>query len=182
MYIIYRRDCYKLCLYWGVLLCTITFPAVYYLVFVESYSWDFVLFAGLFFSIAYTLYCLISYLRKDLNYLVLRIDEDGLFLCSKKDEGSFLPWKRIRSVIFVRDEYGSKIIVRQHNKKTCELLLTHYCFYLFRPKRAIKAAYEYADNKNKIMEVKDYLEISYEDIMWKISHKKLKQHPKGWFC
>ena len=84
-------------------------------------------------------------------------------------------------IIFVRDEYGSKIIVRQHNKETCELLLTHY-FYVFRPKSAIKAAYEYADNKNKIMEVKDYLEISYEDIMWKISHKKLKQHPKGWFC
>lgn len=181
MYIIERKDYYKFAIILGLISCSIISLAVFLLTADGEDYWDFKSFTSFTFSIAYTLYFTVKYLRREINYVVLRIDESGIFLCSKKDDGSFIPWERIRYVIFVRDEYGSKIIVRQHNKETCELLLTHY-FYVFRPKSAIKAAYEYADNKNKIMEVKDYLEISYEDIMWKISHKKLKQHPKGWFC
>ena len=121
-----------------------------------------------FYSIAYTLFYLIKYLRKDLDFVALRIDESGMFLCSKKDEGVFISWEKIRYVIFVVANNGSKIIIRQHNKETHELLLTHY-FHSFRPKSAIKAAYEYADNKKKIREVKDWLPSSYEQIMWNIS-------------
>jgi hypothetical protein len=55
--------------------------------------------------------------------------------------------------------------------------LTHY-FHSFRPKSAIKAAYEYADNKKKIREVKDWLPSSYEQIMWNISKTEVK-HATG---
>ena len=128
---------------------------------------------SLFISIIFSLYFLIKYLRKDLDFATLRIDDNGVLLCSKKDEGVFVSWEKIRYVIFVLNDYGSKIIVRQYNKETHELLLTDY-FHSFRPKSAIKAAYEYADNANKVIEVKDYLHSSYEDVMWSMSKRKVK--------
>jgi hypothetical protein len=121
-----------------------------------------------------TLYYLIKYLRKDFNFVALRIDNSGMFLCSKKDEGVFLPWRKIKYVIFVVANNGSKIIICQHNKETCEFLLTHY-FHVFRPKSVIKAAYKYADNNKKIREVKDCLALDYEAIMWRISKTEVKR-------
>ena len=47
-------------------------------------------------------------------------------------------------------------------------------FFCFRPRHAIKAAYECADNGDKVLEVKDYLYSTYEDIMWTISKRKKK--------
>ena len=74
-------------------------------------------------------------------------------------------------MIFVVDDYGSKVIVRQHNKEIHELLLTDY-FYVLRPRGAIKAACKYADDINKIREVKDSLASTYNSIMWDISEKE----------
>ena len=81
---------------------------------------------NIFVSITYTLYFLIKYLRKDLDFVALRIDDNGMLLCRKKNEEVFIKWDKIKFVIFVVDDYGSKVIVRQHNKEIHELLLTDY--------------------------------------------------------
>lgn len=173
MYVIYRKDYYKLCFCLGIILCSIVCPIVYVLIVVENHSWNFASFMSLFISIAYTLFFGIQLLRKNLDFLVLKIDENGLFLSSKKNEGTFVPWEKIKYVIFVTDDYGSKIVIRQHNKETHDLLLTDY-FNCLRPKNAIKAAYIYADDKKKIKEVKDSLALDYEAIMWRISKTEVK--------
>ena len=154
-------------------MCSIVCPIVYVLIVVENHSWNFASFMSLFISIAYTLFFGIQLLRKNLDFLVLKIDENGLFLSSKKNEGTFVPWEKIKYVIFVIDDYGSKIVIRQHNKDTHDLLLTDY-FNCLRPKNAIKAAYIYADDKKKIKEVKDSLALDYEAIMWRISKMEVK--------
>ena len=128
---------------------------------------------NLFASTTYTLFFLIKYLRKDLDFVAFRIDDSGVFLCSKKNEGVFVPWEKIKYVIFVVDDYGTKIVIRQHNKDTHDLLLTDY-FNCLTPKNAIKAAYIYADDKKKIKEVKDSLALDYEAIMWRISKTEVK--------
>ena len=128
---------------------------------------------NLFASTTYTLFFLIKYLRKDLDFVAFRIDDSGVFLCSKKNEEVFFKWDKIKFVIFVVDDYGSKVIVRQHNKEIHELLLTDY-FYVLRPRGAIKAACKYADDINKIREVKDSLASTYNSIMWDISEKEKK--------
>lgn len=175
MYIIRRRFYYKTCLCLGIVICIMSSILLYFSIVLDTaLVFSFIFF---FYSIAYTLFYLIKYLRKDLDFVALRIDESGMFLCSKKDEGIFISWEKIRYVIFVVADSGSKIIIRQHNKDTYELLLTHY-FHSFRPKSAIKAAYEYADNKKKIREVKDWLPSSYEQIMWNISKTEVK-HATG---
>lgn len=173
MYIIYRKDYYKLCFRLGIVWCIISCLPVYYLIVVCNHSWSFFMIFNLFASTTYTLFFLIKYLRKDLDFLVLKIDENGLFLSSKKNEGTFVPWEKIKYVIFVIDDYGSKIVIRQHNKDTHDLLLTDY-FNCLRPKNAIKAAYIYADDKKKIKEVKDSLALDYEAIMWRISKTEVK--------
>lgn len=156
-----------------MILCSIVCPIIYLLIVVENQSWNFASFMSLFISIVYTLFFGIQLLRKNLDFVVLRIDENGLFLCSKKDEGTFVTWENIKFIIFVIDDYGSKIVVRQHNKGTHYLLLTDY-FNCLRPKNAIKAAYEYADNKKKVREVKDSLALDYEAILWRISKTEVK--------
>lgn len=128
---------------------------------------------GLFLAIAYTLYFLIKYLRKDLDFIAFRIDDNGMLLCSKKNEEVFVPWEKIKRVLFVLDDYESKVIVRQHNKEIHELRLTDY-FNCLKPRGAIKAAYKYADDTDKIREVKDSLASTYNSIMWDISEKEKK--------
>ena len=168
MYIISRNKYYRLCFCLGVIWCSIVCPILYLQIVVKNQSWNFISFTSLFISIAYTLFFGIQLLRKSINFVVLKIDEHGMFLCSKKDEGVYIPWEKIKYVIFVIDNYGSKIIVRQHNKETHELLLRDY-FNCFRPRSAINAAYKYADDKKKIREVKDCLALDYDAIMWRIS-------------
>jgi len=111
-------------------------------------------------------------MRKSNNFLALKIDDNGMLLCRKKNEEVFIKWDKIKFVIFVVDDYGSKVIVRQHNKEIHELLLTDY-FYVLRPRGAIKAACKYADDINKIREVKDSLASTYNSIMWDISEKEI---------
>ena len=105
---------------------------------------------------------------RNFNYVIVRIDDSGVILCSKKDEDVYIPWEKIRHIIFVLDKNSSRIILRQQNKETHYLELTKYYHY-FRPKKMIEAAYEYADDKKKIIEVNDYLYSTYEDIMCKFS-------------
>ena len=173
MYIIYRKDYYKLCFRLGIVWCIISSIPVCYLIAVYDHSWNFFMTINLFASITYTLYFLIKYLRKDLDFVAFRIDDSGVFLCSKKNEGVFVPWEKIKYVIFVVDDYGTKVIVRQHNKETHELFLRDY-FNCFRPRGAIKAACKYADDIDKIREVKDSLASTYNSIMWDISEKEKK--------
>ena len=171
MYIIFRRRYYKICFYTGIVICILSSILLYFSIVLDTaLLFSFIFF---FYSIAYTLFYLIKYLRKDLDFVALRIDDNGMLLCSKKDEGIFVPWEKIKYVIFVVADSGSKIIIRQYNKETHELLLAHY-FHSFRPKSAINAALEYADDKKKIREVKDRLPSSYENIMWNISKTEVK--------
>lgn len=171
MFVLYRSRYYKICLCLGIVICTMSCTLLYL-----SVVYNIALFYGIIivsYSMAYTLFYLIKYLKKDMNYLVLRIDRLGMFLCTKKHEGVFVPWKDIKYVIFLVANSGSKIVIRQHDKKTHYLLLTHY-YHCFRPNRAIKAAYRYTYDKNKIREVKDWLLSTYEDIMRNISNTEVK--------
>ena len=91
MYIIYRKDYYKLCFCLGIVWCIICGIPVYFLIVVHDHSWDFFSFMSLFLGITYTLYFLIKYLRKDLDFVAFRIDDSGILLCSKKNEEVFVP-------------------------------------------------------------------------------------------
>ena len=147
MYIIFRRLYYKICVILGIAVSVFT-GILLYLAIVRDIALFFA-FIAFSYCVVSTLYYLVKYLKKDLDYVALRIDDNGIFLCSKKDAGVFASWEQIKYVIFVVDDSGSKVVIRQHNKETHELLLTHY-FHSFRPKSAIKAAYKYADDKKKI--------------------------------
>lgn len=157
----------------GIIPCIICYIAVYIYIVIYNHSWNFISFMSLFMSTTYTLFYLIKFLRKKMDFIVLRIDNNGMFLCSKKNEGIFVPWQKIKYVIFVVDDYGSKIVIHQYNKENHYLLLTDY-FNCFRPKNAIKAAYKYADNNKKIREVKDDLVSTFDSIMWRISETEVK--------
>lgn len=171
MYIIFRRLYYKICVCTGIAV-SIFSTILLYLAIVRDVA---LFYALILFSycVVSTFYYLIKYFRKSLDFVALRIDNSGIYLCSKKDEGVYIPWKEIKYVIFVVANNGSKIIVRQYNKETCEFLLTHY-FHCFRPKSVINAAYMYADDKKKTKEVRDDLALSYETIMWRISKTEVK--------
>jgi hypothetical protein len=171
MYIIFRRLYYKICVILGIAVSIFT-GILLYLAIVRDVAL-FYAFIAFSYCVVSTLYYLVKYLKKDLDYVALRIDDNGMFLCSKKDEGTYIPWEKIKLVIFVVANNGSKIIIRQHNKETCEFLLTHY-FHCFRPKSVINAAYMYADDKKKTKEVRDDLALSYETIMWRISKTEVK--------
>ena len=172
MYIIFRRLYYKICVILGIAVSIFT-GILLYLAIVRDVAL-FYAFIAFSYCVVSTLYYLVKYLKKDLDYVALRIDDNGIFLCSKKDEGTYIPWEKIKLVIFVVANNGSKIIIRQHNKETCEFSLAHY-FHCFRPKSAINAAYKYADDKKKIREVKDSLALDYEAIMWRIAKTEVKR-------
>ena len=171
MYILYRKDYYKRTIYPGIVLCIMCGVLSYHSIARRDEFPAFLMIMLTIWSITVTLYYLIKYLRKDKDFVVLRIDDNGILLCQKKNEEVFIKWEKIKFVIFVVDDYGSKVIVRQHNKEIHELLLTDY-FYVLRPRGAIKAACKYADDINKIREVKDSLASTYNSIMWDISEKE----------
>ena len=177
MYIIYRKNYYKLCFCSGIVWCIICSIPIYYLIVVCDDSWNFFMIINLFVSITYTLHFLIKYFRKDLDFVALRIDDRGILLCRKKNEEVFVPWEKIKYVIFLLDDYGSKVMVRQHNKETHELLLRDY-YNCFRPRGAINAAYKYTDDIEKIREVKNTLALTYDIIMWDLSEQEKKTRKK----
>jgi len=174
MYTIYRNIYYKRCVFFGMACSVICCIPIFLLIAIKGYSWNYSSFVSSYIIVPYILFYLIKYLRKSLNFLVLKIDDNGMLLCRKKNEEVFVPWEKIKRVIFVLDDYGSKVIVRQHNKEIHELRLTDY-FYILRPRGAIKAAYKYVDDTDKIMEVKDSLASTYNSIMWDISEKGNKR-------
>ena len=171
MYILYRKFYYKICICLGIV-CCMMFSVLLFLSNADSISSD-LGFILLLYGIVHTLFYLIKYLRKDLNYEVLRIDDNGVIICKKKNKDIVIPWEKIEHLIFIIDNNASRILIRQQNKETHDLELTPY-FFCFRPRHAIKAAYECADNGDKVLEVKDYLYSTYEDIMWNISKRKNK--------
>ena len=171
MYTIYRKIYYKRCVFWGITCCAICCIPIFLLIALNGYSWNYFSFASIYIFVPYILFYLIKYMRKSNNFLALKIDDNGMLLCRKKNEEVFIKWDKIKFVIFVVDDYGSKVIVRQHNKEIHELLLTDY-FYVLRPRGAIKAACKYADDIDKIREVKDSLASTYNSIMWDISEKE----------
>lgn len=174
MYTLYRKDYYRLCVCLGIVNIIIGSVALYFSNEWE-YSWDLsVIF--LFIAITFTLFYLIKYFRKNLNFLALRIDEAGIFLSAKKDEGVFIPWEKIKFVIFALD-YGlhndTKIAIRQYSNET------HYfpfqAYYLcFTPKKAIRAAYKYADNVKKVRVVK-HSDLDRYEFKWKCDEILRKQ-------
>lgn len=151
MYTIYKKESYKLCVCLGIVHVIIGSAALYF-----SNEWnssrDFSVFY-LFAAIIFTMFYLIKFFRKSLNYLALRIDETGIFLATKKDEGFFTPWDKIKFLIFALDYNDTKIAIRLQNDKTHYYPLQEY-FLCFRPRKAIKAAYKYADNAKKVRVVK----------------------------
>lgn len=171
MFTLYQKDYYKQCICLGLVNCII-FGVILYFSSSGTFNFDSSLIL-LSLSLIFTLYYLTKFLMRNLNYVIIRIDDSGVVLCSKRDEGVCIPWEKIRHVIFVLDNNCSKIIIRQYDKETHYLELTKY-YHCFRPKKMIEAAYEYADDKKKIIEVKDYLHSSYEEIMWNISKTEVK--------
>ena len=166
MYTIYKRDSYRLCVCSGIVNIIIWSVALYFSNEWES-SWDFsVIF--LLIAIIFTLFYLIKYFRKSLNYLALRIDETGIFLAAKKDEDVFIPWEKIKFVIFALDEglhNDTKIAIRQFSNEMHYFPFLEY-YLCFKPRKAIKAAYKYADNVKKVRVVKRSDFVKYE-LNWK---------------
>ena len=115
----------------------------------------------------YTLYYLVKYFDKKNNYVVFKIDNDGIFLCPNRNENVFIPWEKIKYVTFVYDDlYGTKVAILQYSKKSHYMLLSDYFIFLkihFYPRNAVKAAYKYADNIKKIKEIKTDLFFNYEN-------------------
>ena len=176
VYKIFRRLYYKICACTGVVVSIISGILLYFAIERDiALLYAIILFT---YCVVSTLYYLIKYLMKGIDYVALRIDNDGIYLCAKKDEGLYVPWGKIKYVIFVVADNGSKIVIRQHNKETFEFMLTHY-FHCFRPKSAINAAYKHADCKSKIREVKDCLALDYEAIMRRISKTEVKDEQRN---
>ncbi len=171
MYTIERKDYYKICIYL-LIACYIIVEGICiyaYIAYPPQRLCTTDSFIFLLFCIILILYYLIKYFRKDLNFTVLRIDDNGIYLCPKKNEGVFIPWEKIRYVTFVEDYNYSKIAILQYNKESHYLELTPYFRYgiCLKPKKAIKAAYKYADNEKKIKDIKAPWFFTYEDCLWK---------------
>lgn len=171
MYTIYKKESYKLCVCLGIVHVIIGSVALYF-----SNEWkssrDLSAFY-LFIAIIFTMFYLIKFFRKSFNYLALRIDETGIFFAIRKDEGIFIPWDKIKIVIFALDYNDTKIAIRLQNEET------HYCplqeyFLCFKPRKAIKAAYKYADNAKKVRVVKRR-DLDIYEFNWKYDEVLRKQ-------
>ena len=187
MYILYRKDYYKLTIYLGIVLCIMCGVLSYHSIARRDEFPAFLMIMLTIWSITVTLYYLIKYLRKDKDFVVLRIDDNGILLCQKKNEEVFIEWEKIKHVIFLRYGRGSKVIVRQHNRETHEIFFTiDYTYERVMPRGAIKAAYKYTDDRDKIMEVGSFLDpvytytrdTTYGDIMYDLYEKERKKRDR----
>ena len=152
MYILYRKDYYKRTIYPGIVLCIMCGVLSYHSIARRDEFPAFLMIMLTIWIITVTLYYLIKYLRKDKDFVVLRIDDNGILLCQKKNEEVFIEWEKIKHVIFLRYKRGSKVIVRQHNKETHEIFFTiDYTYEYVMPRGAIKASYKYTDDRDKIL-------------------------------
>ena len=174
MYTIYKRDSYRLCVCLGIVNIIIGNVALYFSN-VSEPSWDFAI-IYIFIALTFTLFYLINYYRKSLNFLALRIDETGIFLAVKKNEDVFIPWEKIKFVIFALDDglnNDTKIAIRQLSKEMHYFPFQEY-YLCFKPRKAIKAAYQYADNVKKVRVVKHSNLVRYE-LKWKCDEILMKQ-------
>ena len=185
MYILYRKDYYKRTIYSGIVLCIMCGVLSYHSIARRDEFPDFLKIMLTIWIITVTLYYLIKYLRKDKDFVVLRIDDNGILLCQKKNEEVFIEWEKIKHVIFLRYRRGSKVIVRQHNRETHEIFFTiDYTYERVMPRGAIKEAYKYTDNRDKIMEVGSILytvydwDTTYGDIMYDLYEKERKKRDR----
>ena len=187
MYILYRKDYYKRTIYPGIVLCIMCGVLSYHSIARRDEFPDFLKIMLTIWIITVTLYYLIKYLRKDKDFVVLRIDDNGILLCQKKNEEVFIEWEKIKHVIFLRYRRGSKVIVRQHNRATHEIFFTiDYTYERVMPRGAIKAAYKYTDDRDKIMEVGSFLDpvftytryTTYGDIMYDLYEKERKKRDR----
>ena len=187
MYILYRKDYYKRTIYPGIVLCIMCGVLSYHSIARRDEFPAFLMIMLTIWIITVTLYYLIKYLRKDKDFVVLRIDDNGMLLCQKKNEEVFIEWEKIKHVIFLRYRRGSKVIVRQHNRETHEIFFTiDYTYERVMPRGAIKAAYKYTDDRDKIMEVGSFLDpvytytrdTTYGDIMYDLYEKERKKRDR----
>ena len=187
MYILYRKDYYKRTIYPGIVLCIMCGVLSYHSIARRDEFPAFLMIMLTIWIITVTLYYLIKYLRKDKDFVVLRIDDNGILLCQKKNEEVFIEWEKIKHVIFLHYyRRGSKVIVRQHNKETHELFFTLNYYEGVMPRGAIKAAYKYTDDRDKIMEVGSFLDpvytytryTTYGDIMYDLYEKERKKRDR----
>ena len=186
MYILYRKDYYKRTIYPGIVLCIMCGVLSYHSIARRDEFPAFLMIMFTIWIITVTLYYLIKYLRKDKDFVVLRIDDNGILLCQKKNEEVFIEWEKIKHVIFLHYyRRGSKVIVRQHNKETHELFFTiNYKSEFVMSRGAIKAAYKYTDDRDKIMEVGSFLytvydwDTTYGDIMYDLYEKERKKRDR----
>ena len=188
MYILYRKDYYKRTIYPGIVLCIICGVLSYHSIARRDEFPAFLMIMLTIWIITVTLYYLIKYLRKDKDFVVLRIDDNGMLLCQKKNEEVFIEWEKIKHVFFLHYyRRASKVIVRQHNKETHELFFTiNYSYEGVMPRGAIKAAYKYTDDRDKIMEVGSFLDpvytytrdTTYGDIMYDLYEKERKKRDR----
>ena len=182
-----RKDYYKLTIYSGIVYCIIFGVLSYHSIARRDEFPAFLMIMLTIWIITVTLYYLIKYLRKDKDFVVLRIDDNGMLLCQKKNEEVFIEWEKIKHVIFLRYKRGSKVIVRQHNKETHEIFFTiSYKSEGVMSRGAIKAAYKYTDDRDKIMEVGNFLDpvytytryTTYGDIMYDLYEKERKKRDR----
>ena len=187
MYILYRKDYYKRTIYPGIVLCIMCGVLSYHSIARRDEFPAFLMIMLTIWIITVTLYYLIKYLRKDKDFVVLRIDDNGILLCQKKNEEVFIEWEKIKHVIFLRYRRGSKVIVRQHNRETHEIFFTiNYYYEGVMPRGAIKAAYKYTDDRDKIVEVGSFLDpvytytrdTTYGDIMYDLYEKERKKRDR----
>ena len=170
MYTIYKKDSYRLGVCLGIVNVIIGSVALYFSNEREA-SW-FLSVIYLFIAISFTLFYLIKYLWKSLIFLALRIDETGIFLATKKDEGVFIPWEKIKFVIFALDYNDTKIAIRLYNKETHYFPLQEYS-WCFKPRKAIKATYKYADNVKKVRLVQ-HSDLDRYELKWKCDEVRSK--------
>ena len=182
MYAINRNKTYKLRIWFGLIPSTLCLVYVF-LILTHVTEWDpssIFLFGFPF----YTLFCTIKYFDKRNNYVVFKIDDDGIFLRPNRDEHVFIPWGKIKYLTFVYDDfYGTKVAILQYNKESHYMLLTEYFIFLNRhlyPRKAVKAAYEHIDYVEKIKEIKaPFLVFDYESGVWDDYIKKGNRRNKN---
>ena len=168
MYAINRNKIYKLRVWFGIIPSTLCLVYVF-LILTHVTEWDpssIFLFGFPFYTLFYT----IKYFDKRNNYVVFKIDDDGIFLCPNRNEHVFIPWGKIKYLTFVYQDFygGTKVAILQYNKESHYMLLTDYFTFItyFYPRKAVKAAYEHIDYVEKIKEIKAPLLFDYESGIW----------------
>lgn len=174
MYTIYHNSYYKLNMKAGTIF-TISMLTLFIFVkstVINSIYFD-ILIGLIAFGITCTIYCIVKCYNEKNNFIVLRVDEQGIFLCPQKDKGTFMPWDKIKYLTFAvtgrKFNDDVKIAIWKIDNKAYYLSLTKF-FYLKPPKKAMREVYKYADDKQKIKFV-EHPDFRYESIFFSLKDK-----------